>query len=49
MLGHFTTSDDAPWTLMMASAVIYAMPPIALYYSVRRFMVTGLTAGSVKS
>lgn len=49
VLGHFTTSDDAPWTLMMASAVIYAMPPIALYYSVRRFMVTGLTAGSVKS
>jgi multiple sugar transport system permease protein len=49
MLGHFTTSDDAPWTLMMASAVIYSLPPIALYYSVRRFMVTGLTAGSVKS
>jgi multiple sugar transport system permease protein len=49
VLGHFTTSDDAPWTLMMASAVIYALPPIALYYSVRRFMVTGLTAGSVKS
>jgi multiple sugar transport system permease protein len=49
MLGHFTTSDDAPWTLMMATAVIYALPPIALYYSVRRFMVTGLTAGSVKS
>jgi multiple sugar transport system permease protein len=48
MLGHFTTSDDAPWTLMMATAVIYALPPIALYYSVRRFMVTGLTAGSVK-
>jgi multiple sugar transport system permease protein len=49
MLGHFTTSDDAPWTLMMASAVIYSLPPIALYYSVRRFMVTGLTAGSVKA
>jgi multiple sugar transport system permease protein len=49
MLGHFTTSDDAPWTLMMATAVIYSLPPIALYYSVRRFMVTGLTAGSVKS
>ncbi len=49
MLGHFTTSDDAPWTLMMASAVIYSLPPIALYYSVRRFMVTGLTAGAVKA
>jgi len=49
MLGHFTTSDDAPWTLMMATAVIYALPPIAIYYSVRRFMVSGLTAGSVKS
>jgi hypothetical protein len=31
---------------MMASAVIYALPPIALYYSVRRFMVT-LTAGQL--
>ena len=49
MLGHFTTSDDAPWSLMMATAVIYSLPPIALYYSVRRFMVTGLTAGSVKA
>jgi len=49
MLGHFTTSDDAPWTLMMATAVIYSLPPIALYYSVRRFMVTGLTAGAVKA
>lgn len=49
MLGHFTTSDDAPWTLMMATAVIYSLPPIALYYSVRRFMVTGLTAGAIKS
>lgn len=49
MLGHFMTSDDAPWSLLMATAVIYSLPPIGLYYSVRRFMVTGLTAGSVKS
>ncbi len=49
ILGHFTTSDDAPWTLMMAPTRIYSMPPITLYYSGRRFMATGLTAGSVKS
>jgi multiple sugar transport system permease protein len=33
----------------MATAIIYSLPPAALYYSVRRYMVTGLTAGSVKS
>jgi multiple sugar transport system permease protein len=29
--------------------VIYSLPPAALYYSVRRYMVTGLTAGAVKT
>jgi len=49
MPGRFTTSDDAPWTLMMASALIYSLPPFALHYPVRLFTVAGLTAASVKS
>jgi multiple sugar transport system permease protein len=48
-LGFFLTTDDAPWSLLMATAIIYSLPPCALYYSVRRYMVSGLTAGSVKS
>ncbi|MSP49970.1 MAG: carbohydrate ABC transporter permease [Alphaproteobacteria bacterium] len=48
-LGYFLSSDDSPWALLMATSVIYALPPAALYYSVRKYMVSGLTAGAVKS
>ena len=48
-LGYFLSSDDSPWALLMATAIIYSLPPAALYYSVRRYMVTGLTSGSVKT
>lgn len=48
-LGHFLSSDDAPWNLLMATGIIYALPPVAIYYAVRHHMVEGLTAGAVKS
>jgi multiple sugar transport system permease protein len=48
-LGLFLAFDDAPWALLMATGVIYALPPTAVYYAFRRFMVAGLTAGAVKS
>lgn len=48
-LGYFLSSDDSPWALLMATAIIYSLPPAALYYAVRRYMVTGLTAGAVKT
>lgn len=47
-MGFFLATDDAPWNLLMALALIYAIPPAILYYAVRRFMVTGLTSGGVK-
>jgi multiple sugar transport system permease protein len=47
-LGKFLNSDEAPWNLMMATAVIYALPPIAIYYAFRRYMTSGLTMGGVK-
>lgn len=47
-LGQFLNSDEAPWNLMMATAVIYALPPIAIYYAFRRHMSSGLTMGGVK-
>ncbi len=48
-MGFFLNTDDAPWSLLMATAIIYSLPPAALYYAVRRYMVTGLTAGATKS
>src|SRR5919201_1282723 len=48
-LGHFLASDDSPWELLMATALIYGLPPAAIYYAFRRYMVGGLTTGAVKS
>ncbi len=48
-LGSFLSADDSPWELLMATGLIYAAPPAAIYYVFRKYMVSGLTAGSVKS
>ena len=48
-LGNFLAADDSPWELLMATALIYALPPAAIYYAFKRYMVSGLTAGAVKS
>lgn len=47
-LAQFLNSDEAPWNYMMATAIIYAVPPIAIYYASRRYMAAGLTMGGVK-
>jgi multiple sugar transport system permease protein len=48
-LGSFLSADDSPWELLMATGVLYALPPAAIYYAFKRYMVGGLTAGAVKS
>jgi multiple sugar transport system permease protein len=49
---HMTTAvmqaqlfDDAdpPWNAMMAAAIIYALPPIAIFFALRRTMMGALT------
>ena len=47
-LAQFLNSDELPWNYMMATAIIYAVPPIILYYGFRRYMAAGLTMGGVK-
>ena len=47
-LGNFLAADDSPWELLMATGHIYALPPAAIYYPFRRYMVAGLAAGAVK-
>jgi len=48
-LGNFLAADDSPWELLMATGLIYALPPAAIYYTFKRYMVGGLTEGAVKS
>lgn len=48
-LGLFLGADDSPWTVLMATGLIYALPPAIIYYTFRKYMVSGLTAGAVKS
>jgi len=48
-LEQFFDDDDAPWNYMMAIAILYALPPIAVFYALRRFMALGVTAGGVKA
>jgi len=48
-LGNFLAADDSPWELLMTTGLIYALPPAAIYYTFRRYMVSGLTQGAVKA
>jgi multiple sugar transport system permease protein len=47
-IDQFFDSDEAPWNYMMAIAIIYSLPPVLIYFALRRFMVAGLTMGGVK-
>jgi multiple sugar transport system permease protein len=47
-INQFFDSDEAPWNYMMAIAIIYSVPPIAVFYALRRYMVAGLALGGVK-
>ena len=46
-IAQFFDADEAPWNYMMATAIVYALPPIAIFYALRRFMTAGLTFGGV--
>ena len=48
-LGNFLSADDSPWELLMATGLVYAMPPAVIYYVFRKYMASGLTSGAVKS
>ena len=47
-LNYLITSDVLPWGPLMAGAVLSSVPLMILYFIAQRFMVQGMTAGSVK-
>jgi multiple sugar transport system permease protein len=47
-LNYLITSDVLPWGPLMAGAVLSSVPLMFLYFIAQRFMVAGMTAGSIK-
>ena len=47
-IAQFFNSDEAPWNYMMAAALIYSLPPIVIFYALRRYMAAGLTRGAIR-
>ena len=46
MQGHLFEDPDAAWNAMMAAAIIYSLPPIMMFFALRRYMAAGLTSQS---
>ncbi|MDQ6671705.1 MAG: ABC transporter permease subunit [Chloroflexota bacterium] len=47
-LGQLIVADVQPWGELMAASLLTALPVIVIYMLGQRFMIAGLTAGSVK-
>jgi multiple sugar transport system permease protein len=45
--GQLFSDTDAPWNAMMAAAILYVLPPIALLFGLRRYVAASLTVGEV--
>jgi multiple sugar transport system permease protein len=40
--GQLFTDNDAPWNAMMAAAIIYVLPPLAVLFALRRYVAASL-------
>lgn len=48
MQGHMFEDPDMAWNAMMAAAIIYSLPPIAVFFALRRYVTASLTMGGLK-
>ena len=47
-LATFFDNEDTPWNYPVAASLLYALPPIVLFFAVRRYIAAGLTRGSLR-
>ena len=47
-LKSFQATMEATWGLYSAGAIVVSMPVVALFLFLSRFLISGLTLGSVK-
>jgi hypothetical protein len=45
--GQLFADVDAEWNAMMAAAIIYVLPPIALLFALRRYVAASLTMAEI--
>ena len=48
-LATFFDNEDTPWNYPVAASLIYALPPIALFFAIRRYIAAGLTLGRLQA
>jgi multiple sugar transport system permease protein len=48
MQGHLFEDPDAAWNAMMAAAIVYSLPPVVIFYALRRYIAAGLTRGALR-
>jgi multiple sugar transport system permease protein len=48
-IAQFFDADEAPWNHMMATAIVYALPPVALFLALRRWATGGVALGGVRT
>jgi multiple sugar transport system permease protein len=47
-LATFFDNEDTPWNYPVAASFLYSVPPIVIFFAVRRYIAAGLTLGGVK-
>jgi multiple sugar transport system permease protein len=47
-LRDYSTQNDVYWNQIMAASIVVSIPVVAGFLLMQRFLVAGLTAGSVK-
>ena len=48
-IAQFFDADEAPWNHMMAAAIVYALPPVAIFLALRRWTAAGFSLGGVRA
>ena len=41
-------ADEAPWNYMMATAIVYALPPVVLFFALRRWVIGAMAPVGVR-
>src|SRR5262245_4015324 len=46
-LEQFWDADEAPWNYMMALSIVYALPPLVIFFALSRYLAVGLRGRSM--
>jgi multiple sugar transport system permease protein len=47
-IAQFFDADEAPWNYMMATAIVYALPPVVIFFALRRWLIAAMAPVGVR-